>query len=128
MSNNSTIPPRTYKVNELVKSIATCALDVNEDTKTDPEIANPILAFCEIAVTLPIQWFSHDERTMIVSLIDTLYPKGFLPFMLDITSGDISFYNKMVADTGMQDHPHSDLKVVIAKMKAMHEHQFGETN
>jgi hypothetical protein len=125
MKNNSTIPPRTYKVNELVKSIATCALDVNEESKTDPEIANPILAFCEIAVSLPIEWFTNDERTMIVSLIDTLYGRGFLTFMHDIVVGDISFYNKMVAETGLGDHPHADLKLVVTKMKAMHDHQFG---
>ena len=43
-------------------------------------------------------------------------------------SGDISFYNKMIGETGMQDHPHSDIHVVVAKMMAMHDEQFGETN
>jgi len=128
MNNNSTIPPRTYKVNDLVKNIALCAMDIAGEDKPNPEIVNPILAFCQIAVSLPIQWFSHDERMMIFVLIDSLYAEGFQAFMDDIKTGDISFYNKMIGETGMQDHPHSDIHVVVAKMMAMHDEQFGETN
>lgn len=125
MNNNSTIPPRTYKVNDLVKNIALCAMDIAGEDKPEPEIVNPILAFCQIAVSLPMQWFSQDERMMIFVLIDSLYAEGFQAFVDDIKTGDISFYNKMIGETGMQDHPHSDINVVVAKMMAMHDKEFG---
>ena len=61
-------------------------------------------------------------RPLVLGPVPVLVPMGF---MADTTSGEVSYYAKMMHFCDMSDHPHSDLKFVVKKMKEMHQEQFG---
>ena len=61
---------------------------------------NSVLAFCELAVSLPPEWFTQLERICIVSLIKTLWgdPREFIEML---NEGELSFYDKMRPEGSM---------------------------
>jgi len=125
MNTNRTIPQRTHKADELIIGLAITVQGWQGVKPTDPEEINATLAFCEIITSLPIEWFTMEERNLVVMTVDFLHKDGFLSFMDRTTNGEVSYYAKMMHLCDMSDHPHSDLKLVVKKMKEMHQRQFG---
>jgi len=125
MNSNRTIPQRTHKADELIIGLAITVQGWQGVKPTDPEEINATLAFCEIITSLPIEWFTMEERNLVVMTVDFLHKDGFLSFMDRTTNGEVSYYAKMMHLCDMSDHPHSDLKLVVKKMKEMHQRQFG---
>lgn len=91
-----TVPQRTEKIGELVVSLALCGVRADK-IKADPGETNATLAMCEIAMSLPPKWFAHEEKVMIVQLVQYLYgePKKFLA---DLSDGTVSFYSRMMEE------------------------------
>jgi hypothetical protein len=92
MTPLNNIPNRTATCLMLIGSIR----DASENlafTKSVPEETNAALAFCEIAVSIPPQWFTHDERVMVAGVIGFLYGDA-IKFIVDLNAGHISFVNK----------------------------------
>jgi hypothetical protein len=92
MTPLNNIPNRTASCLMLIASIR----DASENlafTKSVPEETNAALAFCEIAVSVPPQWFTHDERVMVANVIGFLYGDA-IKFIVDLNAGHISFVNK----------------------------------
>lgn len=125
MNTNRTIPQRTHKADELIINLALSVQGWQGVKPTDPEEINATLAFCEIITSLPIEWFTMEERNLVVMTVDFLHKDGFLSFMERTTNGEVSYYAKMMHVCDMNDHPHSDLQLVLDKMLEMHQRQFG---
>ncbi len=85
-------PNRTDSCVMLIESIRMAEQNL-ASTKADPEETNAALAFCEIAVSIPPAWFTHEERIMVKETIDALYGDA-LKFIIDIDGGHVSFVNK----------------------------------
>lgn len=54
---------------------------------------NSTLAFCEIAMSLPPQWFTPAERMTIFNVVNTLYGHP-TKFLADLNDGSVSFVTK----------------------------------
>lgn len=121
----NTLPQRTHKAQELILNLALTVQEWQGVKPTDPAEINATLAFCEIITNLPIEWFTMEERNLVVMTVDFIHKDGFMSFMADTISGEVSYYAKMMHFCDMSDHPHSDLKLVVKKMKEMHQEQFG---
>ena len=113
---NSTTPVRIEACTALATNIMLCAKFI-EDYRNSPEEVNSVLAFCELAVSLPPEWFTEVERRCIVSLIKTLWgdPREFIK-MLD--EGQLAFYDKMRPEGSM------NLIETVAVMFKRHQSQF----
>jgi hypothetical protein len=92
MTPLNNIPNRTASCVMLITSIR----DANENlayTKSVAEETNAALAFCEIAVSIPPQWFTEGERVMVANVINFLYGDA-VKFIADLNAGHVSFVNK----------------------------------
>jgi len=61
--------------------------------KGDALETNATLAFCEIAMSVPPQWFTPAERMTIFNVVNTLYGHP-TKFLSDINSETVSFVTK----------------------------------
>lgn len=116
---NSTTPRRTSVVDNLVESIAlSTAFMADEQNRKDAKEVNSTLAFCELAVSLPPEWFTPKERLMIVSLITMLYGNAH-KFINDLDDGTVGFYNKCISDNVLP------VEKAVDKIIQMHIQAFG---
>lgn len=90
--NNPTAPKRARVINDLILAILLSANEV-EDYRDNPDEVNSALALCEIATALPLEWFTAEERALVVALVRELHG-NFAQFILSIACGDISYVNK----------------------------------
>lgn len=85
-------PNRTDSCVMLIESIRMAHSNL-DFTKANADETNAALAFCEIAISIPPSWFTHEERIIVKETIDALYGDA-LGFINEIDSGNISFVNK----------------------------------
>ena len=117
-------PTRTAAVDHLITDIAFCLNQVPE-TKNDPLEINSSLAFCEMAVSLPPEWFSQPERLLVITLIQSLYGDP-IAFINNLNDGNISYYNKMIAKMRENgEHRAKDLPEAVMALMQMHSMEFG---
>ena len=117
-------PTRTAAVDHLITDIAFCLKQVPE-TKNDPLEVNASLAFCEMAVSLPPEWFSQPERLLVITLIQSLYGDP-IAFIDNLNDGNISYYNKMIAKMRENgEHRAKDLPEAVMTLMQMHSTEFG---
>lgn len=117
-------PTRTAAVDHLITNIAICLKQV-PDTKNEPQEINASLAFCELAVSLPPEWFSQSERLLVMTLIKSLYGNP-IDFIINLNEGNISYYNKMIAKMRENgEHRTKDLPETVMVLMQMHSVQFG---
>lgn len=121
---NSTKPKRTYRVDELVLILVLTA-NAHERIKQKPEEVNAALALCEIAVSLPAEWFTVQERTLVGVIVQgfDIDPGVFVD---NIRSGSVSYYAKTaetcVKETGRTVPP---LHKMIGECLLAHLKEFG---
>jgi hypothetical protein len=94
-------PSRIEAIHALVQNIALCGQDI-ERIAQSAEDTNSTLAFCEIIVATPIEWYSNMERMMVIAIVDHLYKPGFAAFCMD-TAHSVSFYNKCAEQNGIRN-------------------------
>ena len=117
-------PTRTAAVDHLTKNLSFCLASA-PDIKGNAEEINAALAFCELAVSLPPEWFSHPERLLVMTLIRSLYGNP-IDFIINLNEGNISYYNKMIAKMRENgEHTTKDLPEAVMALMQMHSIQFG---
>ena len=117
-------PTRTAAVDHLIVNLAICLKQVPE-TKSEPEEINASLAFCEMAVSLPPEWFSQPERLLVITLIQSLYGNP-IDFISNLNDGNISYYNKMIAKMRENgEHRAKDLPEAVMALMQRHSMEFG---
>ena len=108
--NNPNAPARAEIVNELFAAILMSAMEVEEYADNPTEV-NSALGLCEIATALPTDWFSPEERAVVLGLVKRLHgdPREFLLGLMD---GSLSYINAH----GQQhmDGKHKTLQQVVA--------------
>lgn len=115
-----TTPNRTKYVVDLIRMIADAA-NAWADGDRRPANENLILAMCEVAVSLPPEWFAPAERLLIVKIVDEIYGNA-RKFLDDINDDSISFYAKYAAANGL---PTDGLMSIMASLLRSHEREFG---
>ena len=117
-------PTRTAAVDHLIVNLAICLKQVSE-TKNEPLEVNASLAFCEMAVSLPPEWFTQSERLLVMTLIQSLYGDP-IAFINNLNDGNISYYNKMIAKMRENgEHRTKDLPEAVMALMQMHSMEFG---
>lgn len=122
--NTTTKPNRTSRIDELV---ITLVLTANNQSriKDTPEEVNAALALCEIAVSLPGEWFTTQERTLVAMIVQDF---GIDPgdFIENIRNGSVSYYAKAaencLKETGREV---ASLNKIVAECAFCHFKQFG---
>ena len=117
-------PTRTPAIDALAANLMICLVQVS-DIAQEAEETNAALAFCELAVSLPPEWFSRMEREIVVAIITQLYgdPRKFIN---ELSEGNISYYNHMIAK--MRDKGEKkavDLDDAVMRLMEMHTEKFG---
>lgn len=84
---------RTAICSELANHLLQGNLIVESGVDMPPLEKNATLAFCEIAVSLPPEWFTFEEKLAVMNMTEKLYGDS-LKFIEDISSGFVSFVNK----------------------------------
>lgn len=86
-------PKRTAVCSELANHLLQGNLIVESGVDMSPLEKNATLAFCEIAVSLPPEWFTYEEKLAVMNMTEKLYGDS-LKFIDDISSEFVSFVNK----------------------------------
>jgi hypothetical protein len=95
-------PTRIPALHALVQNIAICGQMI-ESIEQDAVETNNALAFCEVVVATPIEWYSNLERMMVVAMVERLYKPGFAAFCMDTAKNEVSFYNKCAVQHGIRN-------------------------
>ncbi len=115
-----TIPNRIKKVDDLILNLALIGRQWDEQgIDQDPEDINATLAFCEVAVSLPMAWFAEQERLLIAVMVESVFPDGFSAFIAAVNSGELSFYAKCREESQMEKEQ------LLAWIHARHNERFG---
>ena len=119
-------PTRTAAIDHLIVNLSFCSA-IAPDIKGDAAEINASLAFCELAVSLPPEWFSQPERLLVMTLIRSLYGNP-IDFINNLNEGNISYYNKMIAKMRENgEHTTKDLPETVMVLMQMHSVQFGSS-
>lgn len=123
----NTKPIRTSRIDDLVMSIALTAQET-ERFKNEPAEMNAALALCEITVSLPFDWFTHAEKSL-VHLIVTDMGLVWEEFVDNIRDGTVSYYAK-ASDTAFIETGRrvGTLEEIVAECIHKHYQQFGLKN
>ena len=124
---NTTKPVRIAKIDDLVISLVLTANKTHE-FKDSPAEINAALALCEITVSLPFDWFTDAEKTL-VHIIVTELGLDWQEFVDSIRDGSVSYYAKAsdtsFRETGIRVIPLQD---IVAECLRRHLAQFGRVN
>ena len=124
---NTTKPVRLAKIDDLVLSLILTA-DKTPEFKDNPAEINAALALCEITVSLPFDWFTDAEKT-IVYMIVTELGLDWEEFVDSIRDGSVSYYAKAsdtsFRETGIRVMP---LQEIVEECLRRHLAQFGKVN
>ena len=124
---NTTKPVRLAKIDDLVLSLILTA-DNTPEFKDNPAEINSALALCEITVSLPFDWFTDAEKT-IVYMIVTELGLNWEEFVDSIRDGSVSYYAKAsdtsFRETGIRVMP---LQEIVEECLRRHLAQFGKVN
>jgi len=122
--NTPTKPNRSSRIDDLVLSLVLTA-HATDTIKNEPAEVNAALAMCEIAVSLPGDWFTKEERTLVGIIVKELGvdPESFID---NIRSGTVSYYAK-AADTCLKETGHAvaPLSKVVAQCLLLHAKECG---
>lgn len=119
-------PTRTAAIDHLTENLSFCLANA-PNIKGNAEEINASLAFCELAVSLPPEWFSQPERLLVMTLIRSLYGNP-IDFIINLNEGNISYYNKMIAKMRENgEHTTKDLPEAVMVLMQMHSVQFGSS-
>ena len=123
----NTKPIRTSRIDDLVMSLVLTAQET-ERFKNEPAEMNAALALCEITVSLPIDWFTTAEKTL-VHMIVTEMGLNWEEFVDNIRDGTVSYYAK-AADTAFSETGRrvGALEDIVAECLNKHYKQFGLKN
>jgi hypothetical protein len=115
---NNTRPTRCAAIDYLSNDLRFCLSIVGQSKVSAPE-KNAALAFCELAVSLPPEWFTTIERQIVVALIRELYgsPHDFIAALSD---GSVSYYNHMMAQMETDGAPTITLEAAVVRLMEMH--------
>jgi len=120
---NATKPKRTSRIDDLVLSLVLTA-HAHGRIKNNPDEVNAALALCEIAVSLPGEWFTPHERTLVGVIVKDF---GIDPgeFIYNFRNGSVSYYAKAsdlcFKETGQRVAP---LEKILAECLLCHIKQF----
>lgn len=124
---NTTKPVRLAKIDDLVVSLVLTANNTPE-FKDNPAEINAALALCEITVSLPFDWFTDAEKTL-VYLIVTELGLDWQEFVDSIRDGSVSYYAQAsetsFRETGIRVMP---LQEIVEECLRRHLAQFGKVN
>jgi hypothetical protein len=124
---NTTKPVRLAKIDDLVLSLILTA-DKTPEFKDNPAEINAALALCEITVSLPFDWFTDAEKT-IVYMIVTELGLNWEEFVDSVRDGSVSYYAKAsdtsFRETGIRVMPLQD---IVEECLRRHLAQFGKVN
>lgn len=124
---NTTKPVRLAKIDDLVVSLVLTANNTPE-IKDEPAEINAALALCEITVSLPFDWFTDAEKTL-VYLIVTELGLDWQEFVDSIRDGSVSYYAQAsetsFRETGIRVMP---LQEIVEECLRRHLAQFGKVN
>jgi hypothetical protein len=124
---NTTKPVRLAKIDDLVRSLILTAND-SERFKHEPAEINAALALCEITVSLPFDWFTDAEKTL-VHMIVTELGLDWQEFVDSIRDGSVSYYaqasDTSFRETGIRVMPLQD---IVTECYNRHFAQFGNVN
>ena len=124
---NTTKPVRLAKIDDLVVSLVLTA-NKTQEFKDEPAEINAALALCEITVSLPFDWFTDAEKTL-VHIIVTELGLNWQEFVDGIRDGSVSYYAKAsdtsLRETGIRVIPLQD---IVAECLRRHLAQFGRVN
>ena len=118
---NTTKPVRLAKIDDLVLSLILTAND-SERFKHEPAEINAALALCEITVSLPFDWFTDAEKTL-VHMIVTELGLDWQEFVDSIRDGSVSYYAK-ASDTSFRE---TGIRVMPLQGRAMQHVQYAKT-
>ena len=116
------IPKRSPFAAELVGMVAQSLVNIDE-IENDVKETNCLLSVCEIIISTPLEWYSLAEKACVITVVRRLYKQDFAKFCLDITIGNVSFYNKVkhypdaFLPVGDRDQIIEALKSAHAKMR-----------
>jgi hypothetical protein len=124
---NTTKPVRLAKIDDLVVSLVLTANNTPE-FKDNPAEINAALALCEITVSLPFDWFTDAEKTL-VYLIVTELGLNWEEFVDSVRDGSVSYYAKAsetsFRETGIRVMPLQD---IVEECLRRHLAEFGKVN
>jgi len=124
---NATKPVRLAKIDDLVVSLVLTANNTPEFTDNPAEV-NAALALCEITVSLPFDWFTDAEKTL-VHMIVTELGLDWQEFVDSIRDGSVSYYAKAsdtsFRETGIRVMPLQD---IVEECLRRHLAEFGKVN
>jgi regulator of sigma D len=115
-------PNRTIAADALIENLTLCMANI-EDYKDDPTEVNCALAFCELAVSIPPDWFTKSERVLVADLIQALYGNPVV-FIDNLSQGNVSYYNKMIAVVNANGEKAKELDEAVLTMLRMHIEEF----
>jgi hypothetical protein len=115
-------PNRTIAADALIENLTLCMSNI-ADYRDDPLEVNCALAFCELAVSIPPDWFTASERMLVVNLIQALYGNP-LKFIDNLNEGNVSYYNKMIAVVNAKGQRAKELDEAVQTMMRMHREEF----
>ena len=124
---NTTKPVRLAKIDDLVLSLILTAND-SERFKHEPAEINAALALCEITVSLPFDWFTDSEKTLVFMIVTEL-GLDWQEFVDSIRDGSVSYYAK-ASDTSFKE---TGIRVmcredIVTECYNRHFAQFGAVN
>lgn len=124
---NTTKPVRLAKIDDLVVSLVLTANNTPE-FKDNPAEINAALALCEITVSLPFDWFTDAEKTL-VHMIVTELGLDWQEFVDSIRDGSVSYYAK-ASETSLRDTgiPVLPLQDIVKECLRRHLAEFGKVN
>jgi len=124
---NTTKPVRLAKIDDLVLSLILTAND-SERFKHEPAEVNAALALCEVTVSLPFDWFTDAEKTLVYMIVTEL-GLDWQEFVDSIRDGSVSYYAKAsdtsFRETGIRVMP---LQEIVEECLRRHLAQFGKVN
>ena len=123
----NTKPIRTSRIDDLVLSLVLTAQETKR-FKNEPAEMNAALALCEITVSLPIDWFTTAEKTL-VHMIVTEMGLNWEEFVDNIRDGTVSYYAK-ASDTAFSETGRrvGTLEDIVTECLQKHYKQFGLKN
>ena len=124
---NTTKPVRLAKIDDLVVSLVLTANNTPE-IKDEPAEINAALALCEITVSLPFDWFTDAEKTL-VHMIVTELGLDWQEFVDTIRDGSVSYYAQAseasFRETGIRVMP---MQEIVEECLRRHLAEFGKVN
>lgn len=107
---------RTQHTRDLIQALVFVGQTI-DTIKANRKETLSALAICEIVTGLPIEWFTKEERLLVVAVIRELYGDP-TKFISEVMNGYISFVE--LATNGEKN-----CDTLCEAMQELHKHEFG---